>query len=276
MYISSYSNPHICANDVILFYIKHTNKKNGFIGIGNTSTETKRNTGNVVVYKDNNMNKYILHLRTIILHDTVQRLENFKTIMMDTNINSFNHFATKYIRGVSDCTFKEIPAIIGLILTKTILTNKSNKYNTDIAIKDDSSSNEKTKEDNSNVCINEYKIISNIPIMLLTCDKLKTSIKNINDNNKKISIIINHYKYCSNCDITNNNSTELHMTLNEIKENNIHYETYDYEECLESYISMIEYPQNIDNMYVKIYDMIYDTYYTGDILIEYTSKIFNL
>ena len=78
------------------------------------------------------------------------------------------------------------------------------------------------------------------------------------------------------CDITNNNSNELHMTLNEIKEKNIQYEPEEYYECLDSYISTLKYPKNVDSLYIKINNMVNDDYYTGNVLIEYTSKVYNI
>lgn len=279
MYLSAYSKKHINRNDIIIFYIKNRTGHNGFIGIGQTDTCMDKNTENISVYNDNNLNRYIIHLKSIKLHNNILRLRSFENTVFSicNDIKSSSYFAMKYLKG--DCIFRDIPNHFGFNLTKNILTHNSEPIQNN-HIDALYSENQETP-DNSNYNseiydTKDYKIINNIPIMLLTCDKLKTDTKTTDSISKKISIIIKHYKYCSECDITNNNTTELHMTLNKIHIKSIKYTTTEYDLCLESYLSMNVYPENKNNMYIKIYDMNNDAYYTGDILIVYTSKIYNL
>ena len=123
MYISAYSKRNIGKNDIILFYIKRKKGYNGFIGIGQTETDMTENTDNVVVYRDNNLNRYIIKLSSITLHNDIQRLSNFNDIIVesDIGIKSSTHFAMKYLRG--ECIFKEIPKQVGIVLTKDLLTS---------------------------------------------------------------------------------------------------------------------------------------------------------
>ncbi len=160
--------------------------------------------------------------------------------------------------------------------------NSNDNDTEDNNTEDNTEDNEEIEEKENNEDNNEENdkeededpIISNIPVMLLTCDELKKSLSKLKKRENKIEIILKHYNFCKKCDITNNNSHELNMTLNRVEKSTIQIKIdNNYNEVLDSYLSLEPYPKRVCDEYIKIYHMINDQYYRGDILIEFTTKI---
>lgn len=116
-------------------------------------------------------------------------------------------------------------------------------------------------------------IEGNIPIMFIICPKLRKNLENLKESLNKVKAVMDHYKYCNNCDITNNNSREMYMTLNRIDQLNIKFVVNGYDNALNAYLSMEQFPKYVGSEYIKMYHMLNSEDYQGDILIEYTSKI---
>ena len=361
-YISAYSRKGILDNDIILFYVKVDKGYNGFIAVGQVGKDMEKNTDNIRVFLDKNLNRYITELYSISICDDPIRISEFNDVIKDANvgINGSTRFAMTYMRG--ECVFTEIPfQHLGVEIVRKMFEtplssmactdDESEKVleqgsedemdNAESEVENDAGSeaeddadtpesdivsdqhseagsdgesesddecndcdaednhpdleSEKSDSDNDSVIVIELgsgssdmdseengsdeeddddnKIVNNIPVMLLTCRNLKRSIKRLKKNSNKVETVLRHYKYCSDCDITNNNSHELQMTLNQIKAKSIEFAEEDYDDCLRAYGMMEGYPEDIKKQHVKIYYMKDDDDYTGDVLIEYTSKI---
>jgi hypothetical protein len=281
-YISAYENKNIVKDDIIIFYIKRKGKKNGFIGISNVLTDMKENN-KYNIFKDKNLNKYYTELDSILLLDDVYNIKLFDDIIKDNMNISFKAFARRYLCG--ECSLNTIDSNVGYFITKKIneMLVEVDEFNTKI----EENTSIITDEEIENINEIEYvediktniinkkennKLVSNIPILLLTCDMLKNNLILCDDEKDKISLILKHYKYCDKCDITNNNSRELHMTLFQ-KDIEITYTDDEYMDTLLAYISLENYPLNVDNNYIKLYYLTDDEDYRDDILIEFTSRI---
>jgi hypothetical protein len=121
---------------------------------------------------------------------------------------------------------------------------------------------------------NIERIITNIPIMLIVCDQLRKVLKRLQLAKNRIHMVMNHYMYCKKCDITNNNRYELLMTYNRIDKGSIQFCQNNHRSALNAYLEGEPHPADTSREYIKIYYMQADTYYTNDILIEFSTKIF--
>ena len=137
-------------------------------------------------------------------------------------------------------------------------------------------------DDNKHKCVNELcdesdtdsaKIVTNAPIMLIICDKLRRSLKHVKQKANKVKSILTHYNYCNKCDITNNNPYEVSLTLARINESMIKFIVNDYKKALNAYLASVPYPKSTIKEFIKIHHMIDNLSYSGDILIEYSTYV---
>jgi hypothetical protein len=70
MYLSYYLNTNVRKGDIIFLYLKNKNL-NGFVGICKTSTNPKKNN-KIKIFKDNNLNNYVLELEDSVGFDPVK------------------------------------------------------------------------------------------------------------------------------------------------------------------------------------------------------------
>ncbi|VBB18498.1 hypothetical protein YASMINEVIRUS_961 [Yasminevirus sp. GU-2018] len=141
--------------------------------------------------------------------------------------------------------------------------------NSDIDEPDENAQNDEDLDPDSE----EVKIVPNTPIMLIICDKLRRSLKRLKQKNSKIKSILNHCTFCSTCDVTNNNPYELNLTLARIDESSIKFIVNDYERALNAYLEGAPYPKNTNKEFIKIHHMTDSLYYSGDVLIEYSTRV---
>lgn len=291
-YISAYSRKHISCGDIVLIYAKKKRDTNGFVGIVQVSNDMRKNTDNVLIYRDKNLNKYIIEAGAISIYDKPCQISELNEMIEKNSRSSLTSFCVKYLKG--ECTFRKIPTKkMGLALVKKIYQLNDRKNDEIVEEQNDNNSDKnefqngkpksakklKRAELLNNSDKNKIKmgiLVNNIPILLLTCDKLKESLCSLEKKNDKVDIIMRHYKYCDGCDITNNNSRELHMTLGDNEKIKIKYTEYDHESALLAYLGLECYPEDVHIDYIKIYNMINDDDYSGDILIEFTSRKKNI
>lgn len=123
----------------------------------------------------------------------------------------------------------------------------------------------------------DSKIITNCPMMMITCEKLRKDMTKLNKKDSKVKLIIMHYKYCSKCDITNNNCRELTMTMDNLDIDQIgYYDNNEYKKPLDSYLDGSSYPRTSDEEHINFYFMKRDSFYNCDVLIEFSSKVFRI
>ena len=67
MYISSYDKYDVSEDDIIIFYTRDLPK--GIIALGQTFSKMIKNTENLEIYNDMNMNIYCIELNNIIIYD---------------------------------------------------------------------------------------------------------------------------------------------------------------------------------------------------------------
>ena len=227
---------------------------------------------------------------------------------------SFTHFTSSVLILNSPSTFVKLSTLdMGIKFIKYMLErhDKSNKITSDNEIIDNIYTNydddDVIEENDNNKCItiesddieddaidesdieeddieyNDVKnegiydneaIISNVPVMMIVCDKLRKVLKRLKLAKNKIQSVMDHYMYCQSCDITNNNRFELLMTYNRININTIKICQNNHKQALRAYLADTKYPSNATHEYIKIYLMQSDTFYTNDILIEFSSKLF--
>nr|XP_047140288.1 putative uncharacterized protein DDB_G0282133 [Hydra vulgaris] len=119
----------------------------------------------------------------------------------------------------------------------------------------------------------DVKIVPNIPIMLIVCDNLRRSLKRLKQKKNKIKSVLNHFTYCKTCNITNNNPYEFNLTLSKIDESSIKFIVNDYDNALDYYLKGLPYPKKTNKEFVKIHLMTDNIHYSGDVLIEYSTKV---
>ena len=126
--------------------------------------------------------------------------------------------------------------------------------------------------DSEDVEDNEEIFMSNIPVLLVKCKKLKKSLKN--DEKNKTKYILRHVLNCDNCEIVNNNNTSIKNTIDNIDIGDIEtdYSGFDYDEIYDCYRTMKRKDLEKDDYYLKI-TSIDNMRFSDEYLIEYTSKI---
>ena len=144
--------------------------------------------------------------------------------------------------------------------------NDDNDGNNDNVSSENGSDDDDKEEQNG-------RIVTNIPVMLIICDQLRRTLKRQKQKNNKIKSVLSHYKYCNDCDITNNNSRELNLTLARIDESDIKFINNNCDIALEAYLNMTPYPKKTKNEFIKINHMTQNLFYTGDILLQYSTKL---
>lgn len=115
-YLSSYADHDIRIGDIVLIYQRPDKAPGGVVGICETSTPmtkndgtmnlTKKNSsGMIKVFRDMNMNRYVMRLSTISLFDEPYKLYGLKSIIdnLDTHYTSMQQFIRKHIKG--ECNF---------------------------------------------------------------------------------------------------------------------------------------------------------------------------
>lgn len=311
-YIPSYYNHNIKKNDIIIFYVKYIKKNDADYGIkavGQAKKAMVNNTSNkIIIFEDKNINRYALKLKTMIICEHAMHMSSLSGVFLEYSDINYRSFSSKYLKG--ECTFSCIDdATLGKAMTDYILDhhgdieNKKEEEEEEKTIYEKSKSMSLMSVDNGYARgenVNRYKyqddvivdssiIVTNVPILMLSCKKLLKNLNKLEQNAKKIEAILMHYKYCTSCEITNNSDRELQSTLNIVE--NIEYveDGYDYESCLDAYIDCMvytsidiyeeegdseeDYETVIDKNYIKIYRMMEDPKYTNDILFEFTSNI---
>jgi hypothetical protein len=260
MYISSYDKYDVSEDDIIIFYIRDLPK--GIIALGQTFSKMIKNTENVEIYNDMNMNRYCIELNNIIIYDKSRGIKSFEFTLVD-KYTSFISFCKEHIKG--DNTFNHIICSdVGLKLSKLILQKKEIVLN-------EKKVEKKLDKVLSNVVYEEINdnLVRNIPIMLIPCSQLVRNVDNILS--EFISNIIKHYKFCKMCERVNKNIYELVLTLNNIDLDDIEI-IYDNDDILKNYLNdtLCENMSNIE--YVKIHIIKKDNI----ILFEYTTLVENL
>jgi hypothetical protein len=167
---------------------------------------------------------------------------------------------------------------IGVKLKKRVKTQSKQLVNDDDSSYDDKNNNISCDYENDNTDNDQNcdRIISNVPIMMIVCDQFRKVMKRIKLAKARIQTVIDHYMYCQYCDVTNNNKSELIMTYTRIDINNIRFCQNLHDNALYAYLDNMPYPSNAKNEYIKIYFMQNDPFYTGDILIEFSTKLFQI
>ena len=68
------------SDDIILIYLK--GKENGFIGIAQTEEEMRPNKNKISIFRDTNINKNIVKIKTIVSFETI-KLSAIKNVFED-------------------------------------------------------------------------------------------------------------------------------------------------------------------------------------------------
>ena len=121
---------------------------------------------------------------------------------------------------------------------------------------------------------NDYVIVNNVPIMILSCIELKRKLKHLTQDKKKINIILEHHNCCTKCEVINNNENrDLNMTLRKIKTDDILIDEDEDEDLIEKYCQSEIKQEILNELFVKIHCLSEQNFYNNDVLIEYSSQI---
>lgn len=263
-------NTLVDKNDIILFFVKEP-RKSGFFAIGEIDTQIIRNKTNEYIFNDDSANKYIVELSTISIFDEFYKMNKFKNLIPTAL------FTSKY-------TKKEYEFIsfngIGLDFIKNIYEKNEDliEINNKIDDKIDDIINELNNDIICNTLEknrNDYIIVNNIPIMIITCIDLRRKMKKIDQDRQRINIILEHYNCCSKCEIINNNNNDVNSTLRKIKTDDISFDldSDDIDDIIEQYLQSEIKQVILDNLFVKIHYLSQENFYNNDVLIEYSSQI---
>ncbi len=266
--VSSYSSYNIKSGDIIIFYVK--NKRiSGFCGVAKTSSKQKKNTS-VWIFKDMNMNKYLIDLESMTTFDLIKLDNIYPYIKMDSvGYKNLASFRSKYLKG-TDCMTK-LDCRGDVIVTKfydlTTPASETIKQDTQIEqvnsedqlVEDDVVPEEQSEVQSEVQVVDQAETITNnnlIPIMIVLCKDFRFP-----DNHDAVEYFKQHYKTCRDCDVTNNNMTELGSILNDpdteteiiqVNEDNIDTPNSDFNNILNSYHDQVGYDLGQENC-VKIY-----------------------
>lgn len=138
---------------------------------------------------------------------------------------------------------------------------------------DESEESEDTDEyDSDDIEDNDEIFVSNIPVLLVKCKRLKKSLKKEDGN--KTKYILRHVLNCDKCEIVNNNNTSIKNTIDNIDIDDIEtdYGGFNYDEAYDCYRMMKKKELKKNDYYLKI-TLIDNMRFSNEYLIEYTSKI---
>nr|QBK89486.1 MAG: hypothetical protein LCMiAC02_05810 [Mimivirus LCMiAC02] len=292
-YISSHAKYDISSNDIIFMYLKNY-KKSGFIGILTVTNKSILNKKNIKIFRDNNLNKYIIKLSQIYLINnpriTISKI--FDCIKQDNksirsfskkhicvdNIKKLCYNGEKLLKNIykltsEDNNNKYIKKLTrnprkNVIIVDDIITKKHKKKH---------KKNNKTKR--KKVHKKEHKILNDymgqIPIMMVPCKNFK-----LPSHNKK-KYFIKHFKTCNKCDKTDNNDISVLTIFDDA-----HFDFVDVDDpydididiALQTYDESIGYiPLNINKFpYIRIFEINNDhEIYNNCILISWILKEIN-
>lgn len=261
--------------DVVIIYVK--GKTAGIVSVIQSGSKITKNTKNVKIFDDINMNKYYICIDTYVIYSKPIKLVDIMDFMED-NIYTEVKFRNKYIKG--NVSGKNIGNMFGIEIINAVSMYNNNDGNSkknpkfvprsesepDIDIGSDYDSNdspdvasetnndseetnndeeeedEETKLDNLE---NRWGII---PVLINTCKKFKFPTIEFNDeiddygntpdDNVKCEYFKKHYKSCVNCEVTNNNSFELVVII---------------ENCIMGYSQMKEIDGDVEKAFEYYY-----------------------
>jgi len=291
--IPCHNHYDICKGDIIFIFVKRKDKKNGFAGVLQASSDMIHNTENKKILNDININKYYIK---------VDYLQDFKTIKLrsifdnfcDSNISGFKNrpsFMSKFVKRNKE--YSLIQQTKGFQILEALSEEadkdytvspctddcKNEKESKDIKQETSEEPIEETSEETSEEVNEEdlkkkllekekkYKETNNnIPILLIPCYDflLPDEEKDIKD------YVYNHCITCNNCNITNNSNSNI---MNIISNSSFKYiELCDDEKLdiiIDDYHELNNYvlkkPDNCEGSYVEfiniqVHDIYEDTY----------------
>jgi hypothetical protein len=221
--LSSMYSDKIMKGDIILIYEQHSQAKNGFVAICQSSTTSKNNTEQIKIFNDKNMNKYCIDLSFVSEFDQCYKLTQLeKQIKEKQPTFKTATFKKSYVNTVPKAKFINIDNIIGKILIENLikLHDNNNKKESDIElisdeescsdndsdnVSDDDSDND--SEDESDDDLDDG---GNIPILLDPCVEFKWDKNKINNFKK-------HYVFCNRCKKIDNNEKAFSFSLESSK-----------------------------------------------------------
>jgi len=271
-YISTYSQHNIEHNDIIFIYLKNYNKS-GFIGTLTVKNKQKKNNKKIKIFRDKNLNKYIIKLTQISLLDSGITINDIINVIKK-DIPGYRNkisFIRKHIcvENIIKLNYN------GEKLLKEIYKPKNKNIST-------CKSKPKIKNNNIKKCkkhtrkhniIDEY--MGQIPIMMIPCKKFK-----LPKHNKK-KYFIKHFKTCNRCEKIDNNNINI-LTIFD----NAHFDFVDVDDpydvdidvALKTYDEIIGYiPPNVNSFpYIRIFKIDNNhEIYNNCILISWISKNIN-
>ena len=293
-YLCAYSGKNIGSADIILIYLKpdkgtkKVNKESGFIALAQVKTDMEKNTDDIKIFNDNNLNRYILELSIINIFNIPFKIGLFNDLIIEQTNNKIKgavRFAITMMKGeftFSEITHKNLGIEIIKYLYELISANDPKDIKSDNESDNESeekSDNESDNESESEKSSSKKIIKQMIPVMMIVCQKLKKILNNSkNKTEEKTHNIIIHYKNCDKCEITNNNTHEIYPTLKKVNINNIKFIESNYDKILKAYHALEEWPninktKTAKTLDIKIYFMKDNIDYKSDILICYNTLI---
>lgn len=227
-YVSSYTNPNINKNDIIIIYQQHkTNKLNhGIVSICQVNNSLTKNNKKIKIFRDINMNKYITDLCALTHYDTPYRISQMeKTLCQKCNVfKSANWFKKKYIKEKT--TFILIDKSLGTQIIRLIIecpddleSNITNSISKTTNFYDSDSYSEWGSSVDENNTSSEYissdddciRILDgHIPVVMIPCKNFKWS----DDDESIIHEFKKHFIDCKKCEVTDNNDVSIYKDFN--------------------------------------------------------------
>lgn len=107
---SCFKNHIINEDDYIIFYQKSDCAKRGFIGFCQAQTELKKNTENIKIFKDKNLNSYFCRIKNINIFKHPIIISRIFYLITTTTL-SIRKFIHKYLKHSEE--FLLLPKLIG-------------------------------------------------------------------------------------------------------------------------------------------------------------------
>lgn len=239
-FLSTFSDYAVRTDDIILIYLKKPSKS-VFVGLAQADTNQCKNKDNIKIFKDNNLNMYLIKLRALMIFDTPVDTRVIYDVLKNElhDIKSLRSFQLRYLNQYDAIT--KLPPRIGgdqlVIVLKNmwlqmkpaeIKDDDSEGYDKDIFIKENSESDNNTtdsefdynfeSDDNSASNSEEDIIIEEIeecteggmiPVIFLPCDTFITDWEALEDLSDKQEYFRIHYMECRHCEKTDNNNISL-------------------------------------------------------------------
>lgn len=208
--IDNKAHTMIESGDVFYIWIRNT----GIVGFVKIDDDPVDNSDNKIkIFRDKNMNRFVLSVETVVLLQIPIKLKNLDTIIKYYTKN--NHSIFKRINLYGEYRMAYIDSNMGLQMLIHICTiTQSDDYIDDspeqIIPDTDNTDNAKVIEfiNNKNVPeiydMDNFVTVNNIPIMMVLCDDLICTLDKVETDKEKQLHIRYHYEKCDNCDITNN------------------------------------------------------------------------